>query len=1162
MKWKKLVSLLIVSVFIVSALAAVNTPAKAQEGQYVDSITIEVRTNQQTALGEVATRDLDVFLQTVSGDVYNSISDSWKEQMNTWTSVGGYNSQYYNPAHTESPYECEVEGQLQFNPFAIKKVRMAQNFLISRQEIVNELYGGYAEPRYLWMGITSPGYTEYFEQIKEEYGFTAQGDYDKGKQMVQEGMEEAMNDPELKGSLRKGDDGFWEYQSPGGSWSDIEITGISRTEDQREEIGEMQADILRDCGFKVDNRKMDRNAYGAIVWSSDPASLQWQFYTGGWLASAAQYYQEVIPAQMGSGWYGYMPGGFVSDADYRYGYWSNGNDWNNPPENPEEHEFYGNLTMARLSSRLYQGQVNSLDQYWNWMQECTEIMTGEAVRSFIVSTYDFFAYDKDTIVSAATDVLTGWSDVFTPRTLRTTDGTLTAAQYSAQGSLYMDNWNELGGSSDVYGLQQKRMLFDAGYNLNPSNGRPMPMRMDWKDSEGEAMIEKDYQWSEGELKKNIEVPNDAVVYNSSANQWEEIGEGKKSAVKVTYDLVLGKWHTGADLTMADVMGWHAWSWDMSFDDGEGDKYFHSGFGGQMRPYLNSIIGEVWNEEEGTYTVYGDYTLPVDSKIGGYFTTWPQLQYMQYQAVQMMINHGEYAPSGIGQYSWDNTADHWVHWLSESQMGDVKTTLQNMMDDNYVPWFVSEEANAPIEVTSSELNSKMQALVDFYNEHKHLYASQGPFLMDTVNADNMYVDMVRFTEEDGYPWAEDHWEDKLRIAELSVSGSNVPSLVEAPNTLEVSFDVQVDEDFPNDVTRDVTGDDDATATIQLLNEVDEVVAEKTPTLIASTFETSFETSGLTPGSYTVRFTGSIPVQTGTTEAQASVVVQAEPEDITVSDFNVPSTAAPGEEISITATVENTGGSDTTIDVRAGGELVNSYVVGAGETVNVDETHTFTEPGTYQITVAGETKSVQVVSTNLVVNNLDVPDNAIVGDTVTISVSVENTGNAELTESIYVDGQAVEDFTLAAGESKDLSIEYKFEDTGDHDVSVGTDSQTITVQEAIVIENPSVGKDEVKKGNKVEISATITNNDDVAHDVKVTVDGDTVHTFNVEAGASQQFTYEHTFDEKGTFDVEVGGQSAGSVEVKSDGDGGGTPGFTMVLLGISAVAAVALYYRRRK
>lgn len=439
MNWKKLVSLLIVSVFVFSALAAVNSPAKAQEGQFVDSITIEVRTSQQTALGEVATRDLDVFMQTVPGSTYESLSDSWKEQMNTWKSIGSYNSQFYNPAHTVSPYEVEIEGQYQFNPFAIKKIRQAQNFLIDRGMIADEIYDGYAEARYLWIGQSGPGYDQYFRQIQEDLGWTRSGEKQKGLDMVQDAMESARDDPALEGQLQQGGDGFWEYRpSSGGSFEDIEITGITRTEDEREEIGEYQTRLLEDCGFQVDNRKMDRTAYGAIVWSSPPENLQWQFYTGGWLASAAQYYQDVVPAQMHSGWYGYMPGGFVPTADYRYGYYANGNSWDNPPDD-ESIEFYGNRTLARLTSDLYNGWVNDIDEYWNGMVEATRMGAEQSVRCFITSTIDYYAYDKNEIISAATDVVTGWSDVFTPRTMKTVDGTLTAAQYSSQGALYMDN---------------------------------------------------------------------------------------------------------------------------------------------------------------------------------------------------------------------------------------------------------------------------------------------------------------------------------------------------------------------------------------------------------------------------------------------------------------------------------------------------------------------------------------------------------------------------------------------------------------------------------------------------------------------------------------------------------------------------------------------------
>jgi len=1131
MKWKKLVSLLIVSVFIVSALAAVNGPAKAQEGQYVDSITIEVRTNQQTALGEVATRDLDVFLQAVSGSLYDSISDSWKQQMNTWTSVGGYNSQYYNPAHTESPYECEVEGQLQFNPFAIKKIRQAQYWLINREQIVNELYNGYAEPRYCWCGVTDPGYEQYFSQIVEKWGITATGDKQKGLQMVQEAMETARDDSALKGELRK-DGGFWEYKPPGGSWSDIEITGITRIEDTREQIGEYQSDLLNDCGFKVNNRKMDRNSYGDIVWSDDPADLTWQFYTGGWLASAAQYYQEVVPAQMGSGWYGYMPGGFVPSADYRYGYWSQGNAWDNPPENKSEYEFYGNITLAQMTTKLYNGWVNDIDQYWNWMQQATDMMLDQAVRNFIVSTYDFYAYDKDTIVTAATDVVTGWSDVFTPRTMRTQDGTLTAAQYSSQGALYMDNWNELGGSSDVYGLQQKRMVFDGAYNLDPSTGIPRPMRMDWTGG-----VEQDFYWAPNEtgvqtLYKNISVPEDAVIYDHANHEWTEVGTGVKSAVKVTYDITTGAWQFGEDLTTADVMGFHAWSWDMSYDDGAGDNFYHDGYGGQMRPYYSMIQGEKWDEQNDTYTVWADYSLPVEDKIGAYLSTFPQLHYTQYMATQFLINeNGEYTPSGAPSYSWDEGQQNWVHWLSSAQGEDITDTLQNMIDKNYMPWFMTEDANAPITVTQSELNAKRQGIIDFYNDHDHVYASQGPFMMDTVNAANMYVDMVRFGQDQGYPYPEDYWQDKFEIAKMIVTGSDIPNIVTAPDSINVQFDVQVDEDYPRDITRDVVQGDDPTAEIQLIDELDNVVANTTGTLIASTYTASFNTSDLSSGQYTVRFMGSIPAQVGEVTATGQVVVERVT-NVEITNFNVnPTTVTPNENFDITATAENTGSDQATVNVMAGGETIDSYLVDPGATVDISTQHSFENPGTYQIEIGDQTAQVEVISPNLEVTNFQVPSTGVVDTQITMSVSVENTGTAELTDDIFIDGESVESFTLAAGASRDLTIDHTFTTPGDHTVSVGTEQRTITITSPVNVESADVSPTTVQVGGTAEITATITNNDDVSHDVSVTVGGTEVTTWTVEAGASsQEYTYTHTFNTVGDHEVKVAGTTAGTVTVE--------------------------------
>ncbi|MFW5904448.1 MAG: ABC transporter substrate-binding protein [Candidatus Saliniplasma sp.] len=721
MNWKKYMTLVIVSIFVLSSVSVFNTSTKAQD-EFIDSITIEVRTNKTAAIDDVANGDLDVFLSPISGEFYENINESWKEKMDTWRSIARYNTMLFNPAHTVSPYECNVSGEYLFNPFTIKEIRKAQNFLVNREKIVEEMYDGFGDPRYLWVAQGGPGYYGYFEEIIDQRGYTPSGNKEKGIQMIQDAMEEANNSDELEGELRKGEDGYWEYRSPRGSWEYIELTGLIGSTDESTAISEYQAGLLEECGFKVDIRYYQSGIN--YLYDTDPADLKWHFYPGTWRPSGARYYQETLATMMYAGWRGYMPGGSVPDADYRYGYEIDGN-------------FYGNRTLERVTKELYDGRVTDIDEYWNKLVKTAELGLDQSVRIFLVSEYNFYPYDKDRVCHASTDVLTGWSDVFTPRTVRTTDGTLTLAQYSSQNVLYRESWNELGGSSDINGKRQKKMLMDQGSFIGPSNGKPRPMRTDWTESGLDTKIEKDYSWEDETLQKGIDVPSDAVIYNSSSNQWEDVGEDKKSAVKVKYDIVTGKWHSDANLTLRYVMGWHAWSWDMAFEDGADDPYYHREFGRRKRSFFNNIVGEKWDEDNQTYTIWGDYTFPADSKIGHYYSIWPAVPYYQYQAAQFLVNQDdEYIPDGTGTYSWnEHEADHWIDWLSKDQGENITETLQNMIDKDYTPWFMKEENNAPIPVTQEELNEEMQHLIDFYNEHNHIFASNGPFLLDNYDDEN-------------------------------------------------------------------------------------------------------------------------------------------------------------------------------------------------------------------------------------------------------------------------------------------------------------------------------------------------------------------------------------------------------------------------------------------
>ncbi|MFW5928699.1 MAG: ABC transporter substrate-binding protein, partial [Thermoplasmatota archaeon] len=714
MKIDRIISIVIIASLLISgvsiSLASLDGSDNIHSADYesdenistVEDITIEVRTDRKKALEEVADGKLDVFLRPVKGKTIDNLDNETKENIDTWKEKNSYYTLFSNPAHTVSPYECKVEEELQFNPFAIEKVRYAVNFLINRSKIVEDIYNGHSEPQYLPFSQSTPSYN-HFKDIVKDNEFTAEGDKQKGIEMITEALYSAMNDSELKGELRKGGDGYWEYKPKRkDSFEDIESVGRLGWRDEREEIAEYFSDILKECGIKSYVPKFDYG-YGSIVWSTDPADLEWSFYTGRWISQPAKYYQSKHLAHMYAGWKGYMPGGFVHDPDYKYGY--NGT---------------GNQTLERITKRLYENQIRNIDQYWEYMEKATRIGVDESVRIFLSTKNKYYTYNKNKVKTALTDVITGWSDYFTPRTIYSYKDNLTFAQFSSQGTLYMDNWNEIGGSNDLYGLQHKRMLMDTGAALHPRTGKPIPFRCDWKTEDNKNQVVKDYHWYENEsgsmiLDKNISVPTDAVDYNTTTQRWENVDQNTKSAVKVTYDVKTGRWHDGHDLTLKDLMANYAFMKELAYKDHENDTWYTQRLG-RAKEWYDTIAATKWDEEKDTYTIWGNFTSPVDDEIGKYYTeySFPVVPHQLYEAAQFLVTQNDsFIPTNTGSYGWENKAENWIHWLSKSQGEDFISTLENMTKRNWMPWYLREENNAPITISQNQYNSEINYLIDFY-----------------------------------------------------------------------------------------------------------------------------------------------------------------------------------------------------------------------------------------------------------------------------------------------------------------------------------------------------------------------------------------------------------------------------------------------------------------
>ncbi|MFW6305037.1 MAG: hypothetical protein ACOC1V_04605, partial [Candidatus Saliniplasma sp.] len=334
MKWKKIMSVLIAAAFVMSGVAVISNSASAQEeeAQYIQHITLEVRTTQDTGLGDTAVGDLDVFIQTVPGELYDGIDDDWKAELGTWTSTGSYNNFVFNPAFDQDTQEdytetdmtmiggglpvIEVDGEWQFNPLADRHIRFANNFMIDRSEYLEDLYDGWGSERYIAIGQEAPGYEEYFREVVEELEIDQDGDFDRAFTTIQDRMEyweghdgiEEWTDHELVNEGTR-EDPEWHFAG-----EQIELISTNRVEDERLSMGHDWSDKMEDMGFAVD--RVDGES--ATLWGqslgSDSADMLFHMYTGGWLASTANVYQHSSMNQMYMGWYGWTIG--MGGADH------------------------------------------------------------------------------------------------------------------------------------------------------------------------------------------------------------------------------------------------------------------------------------------------------------------------------------------------------------------------------------------------------------------------------------------------------------------------------------------------------------------------------------------------------------------------------------------------------------------------------------------------------------------------------------------------------------------------------------------------------------------------------------------------------------------------------------------------------------------------------
>ncbi len=1140
-----------------------------EESYYVDRIRMETRMGMDSALFDIAMGELDLFLDTISGETYAGHSEDFRELIQELDTYRAYNELTFNTAWTEpSLVELDIIGDgdpldFRMNPLAVREVRFALNYLLNRQQIVEAVYKGHSIPMYQAISPLNEFYENELRRLDEKYGFTAEGDFDKAYNMIQDAMTDAMNNPELSGDMRPPElspTRFWQYKPPGGTWNDINITALIRVGDGRLEVGNMVADLMEVCGIRVDRREGGRELIEVWLFT-DPADFQWGFYTGEWIASETVAYMHSLPVQFYTDYNGFMPGGLLGD-ECRYYY--------------RRDESYAQSLIDDHANPLMAGLIEDKETYWDHVRHISDTGIYHSARIFISRNRDIIPMNNERVSEVAYDATTGWSGVFSPRTVRTIDGNLTAAIHRAVGFPYMIPWNDIEGSDDYEYDLYLDMIYDPATKLHPVKGTTVPMRADYIADEtlaniynarydedispGELMARRDYEFDEnGGLVKKLEVPSgdDVWFYDVQTETWingghtydpetKELVQVDRVASAVTYKYHLGTWHSGHELKLRDVMAWHAFSKQLCYDSHWGaleGPYYHSGFAAENRPYMQNLKAiEIIDAKEGIVTYYGDHTFPDKSEIAGYYPRFPLHPWQLYEAVTELRHSPitEYADSGntpFDIYEWKNQAGtNTVSWISSSQTVDFKNTLLNLAGLGTLPAKIPPYLNhGPTPITEDKHVEEIQAITAWQDTYRHSWISHGTFKLIQFNIVSLTGELERHTHEDGYPFPDDHWRNLLSIKSLEHDYMSNPHAITSGEELTTDIRVSVFEEYPVSLRRALDPSlDDFNSTLTIFDEHgDPIYTDGSPVFrihdgsYLTVTVPGIVTAGWEPGNYTLEFKSSLLHQDIPTLTTSTVLVNEPVFNLENHHLSMSATAGRAPlEVRISVGANNSGTAPLSEDVFMDGEVIHTLTVPGGESEIDEFTLNFTEAGEYFISFGPKYRVISVIHYHIpaeLVNHslITSQDSGLAPLKVEINITVENVGEVDTEEYVFINGEMAYIFDIPAESTFERTIEHTFEQAREYLVEWGDKNVVVTVLNPVpeftnlhLDVSPVSGEAPLED---VVISFSANNSGTVDGELELRIDGVLKYTLVIPAEGSAEHTVRHSFQVPGTYNI---------------------------------------------
>ena len=493
-----------------TAPTAVPTPAA--KGANVDEVVFFEEADSAKGVSITEAGDMNIYGYTISDPkLFAKVKES--KALAYDQSYGSTSELTLNPSGPTFK-----DGRL--NPFSVAAIREATNWLVDRNYIAKEIYGGLAVP--MWIGI-NPVFPDYAQIADTARALELKYAYDvkKAKEVI---------DAEMKKLGAELTGGKWTFKG-----APVTLIFLIRTEDERRAIGDYLGKQFEDLGFTVD-RQYKTAAEASPLWlRADPADGKMHMYTGGWIST-------VVNRDWGPNFDFYYTSRGRTDTLWQ--------------------AYKPAAEFDQLSEKLGRGNYKDTAERLQLMAKVAELSMKDSVRIWVVNRISFTPRRNDFV--AASDLAGGITGSFIwAYTAQFTGKTGGQVKWGSP-SILTQPWNYIAGTNWIYDTTIIRGTRDIGLLPDPYTGLYWPQRVETAEvtvAQGNP-VGKTLDWVTVKTAASIEVPKDAwadwdaekQAFITAGERFTQTQTAKtKTVINFDKNLYKTKWHDGSTFSYADAL---------------------------------------------------------------------------------------------------------------------------------------------------------------------------------------------------------------------------------------------------------------------------------------------------------------------------------------------------------------------------------------------------------------------------------------------------------------------------------------------------------------------------------------------------------------------------------------------------------------------------------